>query len=66
MTIEERIVDTLRALTPEQQAEVLDFAEFLRLRLRPVRDVPAAGLMALPTLSGRVPSGWKDAIYEHR
>jgi hypothetical protein len=66
MTIEEQIVETLHALPPEQQAEVLDFAEFLRLRLRPVRQVPATDLMALPTLSGRVPAGWKDAIYEHR
>jgi hypothetical protein len=66
MTIEEQIVETLHALPPEQQAEVLDFAEFLRLRLRPVREAPAAGLIALPTLSGRVPSGWKDAIYADR
>jgi hypothetical protein len=66
MTVEEQIVETLHALTPEQRAEVLDFVEFLRLRLRPVRQVPAANLMALPTLSGRVPTGWKDAVYEHR
>lgn len=42
MSIESQLLDTLRALTPERQAEVLDFAEFVRLRssqrstLRPV------------------------------
>ena len=66
MTIEEQILETLRALPPEQQAEVLDFAELLRLRVTPVPQPPAADLIPLPTLDGRAPPGWKDAIYDHR
>ena len=62
MTIEEQILETLHALPPEQQAEVLDFAEFLRLRLKSAPQPPAADLMPLPILPGRVPPGWKDAI----
>ena len=65
MTIEEQILETLHALPPEQQAEVLDFAEFLRLRSKPAQQAPATELMPLPTLIGRVPSDWKDAIYDH-
>jgi hypothetical protein len=66
MTVEEQLLEVLHALPREQQAEVLDFAEFLRLRLKPAPQVPAAGLKPLPTLEGRVPPGWKDAIYDHR
>ena len=42
MNIESQLLRTVRALTPDRQAEVLDFAEFIRLRsvspsnLRPV------------------------------
>ena len=66
MTVAEQLLEILHALPPEQQAEVLDFAEFLRLRLKPVPPLPAADLKPLPTLEGRVPPGWKDAIYDHR
>jgi hypothetical protein len=66
MTVEEQLLEVLHALSPEQQAEVLDFAEFLRLRVKPAPQAPAAGLKPLPTLDGRVPPGWKDAIYDHR
>ena len=45
---------------------MLDFAEFLRLRLKPAPQVLAADLKPLPTLDGWVPPGWKDAIYDHR
>jgi hypothetical protein len=66
VTVEERILETLHALPPAQQVEVLDFAEFLRLRVKPAPQAPAAGLKPLPTLDGRVPPGWKDAIYDRR
>jgi hypothetical protein len=66
MTVEEQILETLHILPPERQAEVLDFAEFLRLRLKPAPQLPAADLKPLPTLEGRIPPGWKDAIYDHR
>jgi hypothetical protein len=66
MTVEEQLLEVLHALPREQQAEVLDFAEFLRLRLKPAPQLPAADLKPLPTLEGRVPPGWKDAIYDHR
>jgi hypothetical protein len=66
MTIEEQLLEILHTLPPAQQAEVLDFAEFLRLRSKPVPQLPAAELKPLPTLEGRIPPGWKDAIYEHR
>jgi hypothetical protein len=66
MTVEEQLLETLHALSPAQQAEVLDFAEFLRLRLKPAPQFPAADLKPLPSLDGRVPPGWKDAIYDHR
>ena len=66
MTIEEQLLETLHILPPAQQEEVLDFAEFLRLRLKPAPQVPIADLKSLPILEGRVPPGWKDAIYDHR
>ena len=66
MTVEEQILETLYTLPAAQQAEVLDFAEFLRLRMKPAPQAPAAGLKPLPTLDGRVPLGWKGAIYDHR
>jgi hypothetical protein len=66
MTVEEQLLETLHALPPAQQAEVLDFAEFLRLRVKPASQFPEADLKPLPTLEGRVPPGWKDAIYDHR
>ena len=65
MTVEEQLLETLHALPPAQQAEVMDFAEFLRLRVKPAPQVSGAGLQPLPTLDGRVPPGWKDAIYDH-
>jgi len=66
MTIAERILETLQDLPPQQQAEVLDFAAFLRDRLPCGSEGEAAALSPLPVLSGRVPQGWKDAIYEPR
>jgi len=66
MTVEEQILETLHTLPPAQQAEVLHFAEFLRLRLKPAPQLPAADLKPLPSLDGRVPPGWKDAIYDLR
>ena len=66
MTVEEQLLETLHALAPAQQAEVLDFAEFLRLRSRSAPQLPATELKPLPTLEGRIPPGWKDAIYDHR
>jgi len=66
VTVEEQLLEILHALPPALQAEVLDFAEFLWLRLKPAPQLPAAGLMPLPTLEGRVPPGWKNAIYDHR
>jgi hypothetical protein len=66
MTVEEQLLETLHTLPPAQQAEVLDFAEFLRLRIQPALQLPAADLKPLPSLDGRVPPGWKDAIYDHR
>ncbi len=66
MTVEEQLLEVLHALPREQQAEVLDFAVFLRLRFKPAPQLPAAELKPLPILDGRVPPGWKDAIYDHR
>jgi hypothetical protein len=66
VTVEEQILETLHTLPPAQQAEVLDFAEFLQLRLKPTSQLPAADLKPLPSLDGRVPPGWKDAIYDYR
>ncbi|MFP4079716.1 MAG: DUF2281 domain-containing protein [Ectothiorhodospira sp.] len=33
MRIESRVLDSIRALPPEQQKEVLDFIEFIRSRM---------------------------------
>lgn len=64
MTIAEQILDTLRDLMPEQQAEVLDFAAFLRTRANAAQAPAEAEVPPLPSLEGRVPVGWKEAIYE--
>ncbi len=64
MTIEEQLLETLYHLPPELQAEVVDFADFLRYRAPHPGRSGAEELEPLPVLSGRVPSGWKDAIYE--
>lgn len=66
MTIAEQLLETLRELPPEQQAEVLDFAAFLRQRATAAQEPPAAEPPPLPVLGGRVPPGWKDALYEPR
>lgn len=55
MTIEEQILETLHALPPEQQAEVLDFAEFLRLRLKSAPQPPAEQAPA---------EGWPPGFFE--
>ncbi len=66
MTIEEQPLQTLNQNPPELQAEVVDFAVFLRYRAPHRGRSDAAQLDPLPVLSGRVPKGWKDAIYEPR
>jgi hypothetical protein len=66
MTIEEQLLEDLHHLPPEQQAEVVDFAAFLRYRAAHRVRPGAVELEPLPVLCGRVPSGWKDAIYEPR
>jgi hypothetical protein len=66
MTLEQQLLMDLHALPPEQQAEVADFAAFLRYRRTTAR-VPQStgeGLQPLPVLNGSVPGGWKDAIYD--
>ncbi|AUB84374.1 DUF2281 domain-containing protein [Candidatus Thiodictyon syntrophicum] len=64
MTIDEQLLETLHQLPPDLQAEVVDFAAFLRYRA-PHRSHPEAiQPEPLPVLSGRVPPGWKDAIHE--
>jgi hypothetical protein len=66
MTIEEQLIATLHDLPPQQQAEVMDFAAFLRDRLQRTSQPTVAQIEPLPRLSGQVPPGWKDAIYESR
>ena len=66
MTMAEQILETLHELAPEQQAEVLDFAAFLRQRAKATQEPLAVEPPPLPVLGGRVPPGWKDAIYEPR
>jgi len=66
MTIEEQLLETLRQLPPELQAEVVDFAAFLRYRAPHRGHSDAVQLDPLPVLSGRVPPGWKDGIYGPR
>lgn len=38
MTLQEALLDTLQQLPPEQQQEVLDFAEFLKQKGKPEKD----------------------------
>jgi hypothetical protein len=64
MTIEEQLLETLHQLPPELQAELVDFAAFLRDRAPHRGHTDAVQLDPLPVLCGRVPPGWKDAIYE--
>ncbi len=64
MTIEEQRLQTLHQLPPELQAELVDFATFLRCRAPHQGHSDAVQLDPLPVLSGRVLNGWKDAIYE--
>lgn len=65
MTLEQQLLTDLHLLPPEQQAEVADFAAFLRYRLEAARPPgsTATGLQPLPVLKGSVPPGWKDAVY---
>jgi len=47
--------------------EVLDREEILTVRLpggQEVKIQPSGKLKPLPVLKGKVPEGWKDAIYE--
>lgn len=66
MTTAEKILATVRELTPEQQAEVLDFAASLRHRAEGACEPVPAGLPPLPVLEGRIPAGWKDVIHAPR
>ncbi|MCG6860777.1 MAG: DUF2281 domain-containing protein [Chromatiaceae bacterium] len=66
MTMAEQILETLQELDPAQQAEVLDFAAFLRQRAKATQESPTVEPPPLPVLGGRVPPGWKDALYEPR
>jgi hypothetical protein len=46
--------------------EVADRLEFLTVRLPDGREIqiqPSADLKPLPVLKGKVPEGWRDAIY---
>ena len=63
MTTEEQLLETLHQLPPELRAEVADFAAFLRHRAPHRGHSDAAPPDPLPVLSGRVPTGWKNAIY---
>jgi hypothetical protein len=66
MTMAEQILEILHELAPEQQAEVLDFAVFLHSRARAAQESTSVEHPPLPVLSGQMPPGWKDAIYEPR
>ena len=46
MNMEEKVIHTLRMLPPERQAEVLDFAEFLKRRSQTTRELRPFGLCA--------------------
>lgn len=46
MMTEQRIIAILRELPPERQAEVLDFAEFLKERMPRARSLRPYGLCA--------------------
>lgn len=46
MSVEEQVIATLRMLPPERQAEVLDFAEFLKQRGLPPTEPRPFGLCA--------------------
>ncbi|MCK7578636.1 MAG: DUF2281 domain-containing protein [Chromatiales bacterium] len=46
MLTEERVITVLRELPPEQQAEILDFAEFLKERHGRIRSLRPYGLCA--------------------
>jgi hypothetical protein len=44
MTVEQQIITIIQQLSPERQAEVLDFAEFLKQRVVPITDRRPSGL----------------------
>ncbi len=44
MDIEAQLLETIRALPPERQAEVIDFVEFIKQRSAPQADVRPVGL----------------------
>jgi len=44
MTVEQQIIMIIQELPPERQAEVLDFAEFLKQRTIPITDCRPSGL----------------------
>lgn len=72
MSTAEKIYELVKTMPETQISEVLDFAEFLKQKafvkveeqkLTEDRAVPPQ-LVSLPTLSGYIPQGWKEAIYE--
>lgn len=46
LLLEERVISVLRELPPEQQAEILDFAEFLKQRYAQMHALRPYGLCA--------------------
>jgi len=66
MTLDQQLLTDVHALPPEQQAEVADFAAFLRYRLETAHPLQPIGasLQPLPLLTGSVSSGWNDAVCE--
>ena len=66
MTVEQRLMLTLEALTPARRQEILDFAEFLRSRMGRPSTSPQGDLTPLPVFPGRAAQGWKDAVYGKR
>jgi hypothetical protein len=66
MAVDQRLMETLNALPAARRQEVLDFAEFLRSQVERSRAGTRSEVTPLPVLPGRMPPGWKDAIYGER
>ena len=65
MTVEEKVIQILRRLPDMRQQEILDFAEFLVARDEPFQ--PKIGMLEpLLVLTGFVPQGWKEAVYDDK
>jgi hypothetical protein len=66
MTVDQRLLQTLHALSAARQQELLDFAEFLRSQTEQAPGETRRKLTPLPVLPGRMVPGWKDAVYGDR